>query len=136
MEKTENSPHEPPIRPAATVLGMGAASAAQPMVGTAYRHGSGHVEHAHRAVTAHGIVGLGSPTDMVYRGRWCENRWGSGSTPNKVAVVGAHPSTRVDDKGKERRWLVDVPRRWHGGVVRWPGRAAMRSCNWRRRLGR
>jgi hypothetical protein len=64
MEKTENSPHEPPIRPAATVLGMGAASAAQPMVGTAYRHGSGHVEHAHRAryrrsrlTDGHGVPG-------------------------------------------------------------------------------
>jgi hypothetical protein len=61
------------IRPAATMLGAGSASVAQPTVGTAYERDSRHVEHTHHVVTVHDAVGPGSPTDKVSWGMRCEH---------------------------------------------------------------
>jgi hypothetical protein len=66
--------------------------------------GSGHAERpppcGHRVRRDHGgAASPGLPTDKVSRGRWCEHHGGSGSTPDKVAVAGAHPSGRSTFQG-------------------------------------
>jgi hypothetical protein len=48
-----------------------------------------------------GAAGLGSPTDKVSRGRQCEHRGDNGSTPDKVAAVGAHSSGGSMMRGKK-----------------------------------
>jgi hypothetical protein len=101
------------MRPAATVLGMGSASVAQPTVGTACGCGSGHAER--------GTASPGSPTDKVSWGRRFEHRGGSGSTPNMVAAVGVHPIDESTMRGKKGGGSSTFQ---GGGGVRWPGRVA------------
>jgi hypothetical protein len=55
--------------------------------------------------------------------------WGGGNMPDKVVVVGAHPSSGSMVRGKKGGSSLMFQ---GGGGVRWPGRAVMRSCSWRR----
>jgi hypothetical protein len=43
--------------------------------------------------------------------------WGQRQHTSQGGGDGGSPEWRVDDEGKERRWLVDVPRRRRGSVA-------------------
>jgi hypothetical protein len=96
--------------------------------------GSGVARRAHFPWSpCGGAVGPGSATDKVSRGRRREHRGGGGNMPDNVAVVRAHPSDGSTVRGKKGGGSSML--QGDSGVW-WLGRAAMRSCTWRRRRGR